>query len=434
MRARLILSLCLIILTAPALRSQAQDPLHDPNPEVRRRAVRQLAENGDRAAIPRLAALLQDADESVRADVVDAIAQLDTKEAVGPLTLAAKDVSARVRDRAIEGMVSLYVVPEEGGRFAILRRIADYFSKKSEDLVIDPGIEVDPRILEALSDELRDRDPDIRRKAARALGVLRARGASHQLAAMLPTPDPEFQLELLRALGKIRDPAVGGALAPLLESGDDRVAMLAAETLALSGARDQLPALRKLFERSPTRDVRRKALEAISMIPEPSLGQLFLEHLDDPDARLREVSADGLGRLARFDGAEASQYAARLEAHYGAERDRRVRLALAFGLLNYQRYNYLDDVMDALNSRLYNSYGIAYLTELGRKPEMLERYYSYLQSDKTRLRENLCEVFVRIGNPAAIDQLKPLMNDRSSDVAQAAIRAVTVLSRLAGRK
>lgn len=429
MRRSVLVWFSLLALTSPVLVAQTQEPLRDPDPEVRRRAVRQLVESGDRAAIPRLAELLNDTDESLRADVVDAIAQLDSKEAVEPLVTAARDRAPRVRARAIEGMVSLYVLPDEGGRFAVLRRIADYFSKKSENLVIDPGLEVDPRVVERLAGALGDEDGGIRRGAARALGVLRARQASHQLAAVLPTPDPEFQLELLRALGKIRDPDVGEKIAPLLESGDDRVAMLAAETLALSGARAQLPALRKLLERSETRDVRRKALEALSIIPEPSLASVFLVHLEDAEARLREVSADGLGRLARFGGAETAQYIARLEARYRLERDRRVRLALAFGLLNYERYNYLDDVMDALNSRLYNAYGIAYLTELARQPGLLERYYPYLKSSKDRLRENLCEVLVRVGNPAAIEPLKPLMNDRSSDVAQAAIRAVSVLSR-----
>lgn len=430
---RLACLIGLLFLSATPLAAQAPDRLHDPEPKVRRQAVAELRASGDRKAIRRLAELLSDPDESVRADVVDAIADLDTEQAVELLVRASTDTSAQVRDRAIEGMVALYVVPDEAGRFAIFRRIADYFSRKSEDLVIDPGIPVDSRIVDALARRLHDAQPELRRKSARALGVLKVRNASHELAAALTMSDPELQIEVLRALGKIRDASVAPSISPLLDSGDDRVRMLAAETLAVSGARNQLPALVKMFERATARDVRRKALEAISLIPDPSVATFLLARLNDSDPRLRDFAADGVGRLARFEAAEQSQWGARLESHYQAERDRRVRLALAFGLVNYDRYNYLDDIMESLNSRLYNGYGIAYLTELARRPGMLERYYPYLQSPKDRLRENLCEVFLRAGNPSAIDHLKPLMSDRSGDVAQAAIRAVTVLSRLTSK-
>lgn len=427
MRRVLVSPVGLLILTMFALAAPAQDRWHDPDPNVRRQAIVELRRSADPKAIARLDQLLADTDESLRAEAVDAIAELDTKEAVEPLARASKDSAARVRDRALEGMVSLYVVRGESG---LWQRIADYFSKKSEDLVIDPGLEVDARVIAALVARLRDAEPGLCRKAARALGVLKARSAARDLAAVLSTSDAEFQIEALRALGKIRDPEVAGAISPLLQAGDDRVRMLAAETLAVSGAREQLPALKKMFESATSRDLRRKALEAISIIPDPSVTTLLARYLDDRDARLRELSADGLGRLARF-GSAGAENAARLESRYGQERDRRVRLALAFGLLNYGRYNYLDDVIDSLGSRLYSSYGIAYLTELARQPGMPERYYPYLRSEKNRLRENLCEVFVRVGNPAAIDHLKPLMEDRNGDVAQAAIHAVTVLSRLA---
>jgi HEAT repeat protein len=70
----------------------------------------------------------------------------------------------------------------------------------------------DARPLDSLIAQLRHEDPHTRWEAARALGVLRDRGAVEPLIEALKDSDPDVRRKAALSLAKIRDPR---ALEPL---------------------------------------------------------------------------------------------------------------------------------------------------------------------------------------------------------------------------
>jgi len=153
----------------------------------------------------------------------------------------------------------------------------------------------------------------------------------------------------------------------------------------------------------------------------------FAGFLQDKDERLREFSADALGRLPQAE--PKADLDRTLRSRHTEEKSARVRLALAFALVARGQGEFLSGLMDSLDSSLYRGYGRAYLIELGRDATRLPSYYPYLRSEKASVRRYLCEVFGALANPAALPQVKPLVNDGDTDVATAAVRAVQIMMR-----
>ena len=64
-----------------------------------------------------------------------------------------------------------------------------------------------------------------------------------------------------------------------------------------------------------------------------------------------------------------------------------------------------------------------------RDPKRLPLYYSYLKSEKADVRKYLCDVLANIANPAALDSVRPLIQDPNNSVITSAIRTVQILER-----
>lgn len=402
--------------------------LGSPEVKVRRESAERLGELGDRRAIPALGGLAKDSDEETRFRGVEALAKMASPDTVPFLSAALRDPSGRVKQTAIEGLVAAYVGPQEsGGLRGFFSRAVERFRQSDEDLMVAPGTAVDPRAVEALANALTDPDARAAKSAARALGVLRGRAALPAMSKALAAAPREVQTELLRAFQKIRNPQPAPQVAGLLSSSDRDIRTQASYTLGLLGAREQSPALRKLFEADRDRAVRRTAFEALSLMPAPEQAAWFAGFLQDKDDRLREFSADALGRLPRAE--PKADIDRTLRSRHAEERSARVRLALAFALVARGQGEFLSGVMDSLDSSLYREYGRAYLIELGRDATRLPSYYPHLRSEKANVRRYLCEVFGALANPAALPQVKPLMNDSDGEVAMAAARAVQIMQR-----
>jgi hypothetical protein len=129
----------------------------------------------------------------------------------------------------------------------------------------------DEAAVQKLIEHLRDEDPFVRLKAAKALGRMgaAARSAIPALKALADDPDEDVRMVAANAIRKIGagpDPRVAG-LVENLGSGDAMVRMQAAKALGQLGpaAREALPALRKL-KNDPDEDVRMIAASAIRKI------------------------------------------------------------------------------------------------------------------------------------------------------------------------
>ncbi len=399
--------------------------LKDPDPKVRERAAKLLGEQGDPTGVPALAEAVKDLDEDVRFAAVNSLGEIRSESAIPALVTGLADPAKRVRERAADGLVALYVVlPQGGSRFDLIRRVTNFFSNPVEDLAVNPWVQVDERAAQGLASALNDRERDVRLRAARAIGILRARKVAPELETAMMVGNRRMRVECLWAFAKMRDPANGEIIAKLLRDTDDETRAEASRTLGLIGARNLLPELRRMYEDDPSKYVRRAAFEAMALMPEPGLVGLFESRLAGGDRRLREYAADGLARLPETSSAQL------LRTRFSAEKDRRATLALAFALVARQEMPYLQTLMESLDSRLYRDHGIAYLVELGGNPKILSSYYPFLRNEKPDIRRYLCLVLERVGNPEAMEQLKPTMNDPVEEVAVAATEAFRALGQV----
>jgi HEAT repeat protein len=187
-------------------------------------------------------------------------------------------------------------------------------------------------------------------------------------------------------------------------------------TLGLFRSRKALPELQKIYDQNPDSKLRLKALEAISLIGDRSSMELFQRNLRDPDSRYRQFAAEGLARVAEASLVEEVSRTALAEKKFGTQ------LALSFALYRMGRKEYLDKLVEALNQRMYHEQVEAYFIEMG-KPISSE-LTRYLGHKEPRVRERLCAVLGVIGDPSAIDKLKPLLNDPDKNVISEAALAI----------
>lgn len=122
---------------------------------------------------------------------------------------------------------------------------------------------VDERVIEALIQRLADPAPEVRVRAARALGNLKSRQAIPRLQETLKDEVLEVRREAASSLGKILDPRAIPALASALDDPDLRLTVIWA--LGNIGDGEAVPLLLPLVE-SRDRYVRYSAMQALKKL------------------------------------------------------------------------------------------------------------------------------------------------------------------------
>ncbi len=431
------------LLSAPAFAAQQKDAasvgydtlvgrLDNRDPVIRREACRLLGELGDKRAVEPLGKMVKDLDEETRFRAVEALSSLLDRGSIPHLAAASADPSRRVKVAAVDGMVTLYVsTPGPSGIketvTSVFHRAVDLVRQPANELIVSAGTPVDPRVIDALGKASGDPDDEAAKSAARGAGILRGNAAVPAMSGVLFHAPPAVKIEILRAFQKIRDSRASPEVARLLKNSDKAIRGQAAYTLGLLNAREQTAALHQLFQEERDKDVRHNAFEATALMPEARDGEWYSKFLDDPDDRLREFSAEAVGRLP--ESALPAGTVARLNDRHIAEKSVRVKLALAFALVSHGKNESLGELMQSLESQLHRQYGISYLTELGRDTARLPLYYPFLKSEKADIRRYLCDVLANIANPAALDSVRPLIQDSNNNVITSAIRTVQILER-----
>jgi HEAT repeat protein len=221
---RLVATVALGRIAAPASLEPLAQRLHDPSPRVRRAAAAALVAFGERA-VPCLLATLEPLATETQDAVVDALVRIGTACVPG---LAKKALAGdpHVRRGAILGL----------GRLCGAA----------------------PEALATLAKLLGGDDESMRRCAISALGGAGSRGANR--AVLLLTPclrdeSPWVRYSTVQALGQL-GPAAAGAVPALMDALDDdvlEIRVAAAEALAEIGpaARAALPVLRKIADDGP---------------------------------------------------------------------------------------------------------------------------------------------------------------------------------------
>lgn len=242
------------------------DLLDDPDRDARMRAVRQLAESGDRRAVPMLVRLLRTEDWRLREAVTQALGKLKAVGAVMNL---------------LETLRANRPGPFGGGG--------------NPQSVIQAITTIGPPAVPVLIDALGDDDPRIRLAAVECMGKIAHPDTVPALVGVLTDPESRVRWRAAESLGQMPSVLAIPALIALLNDGSEDVRMAAAWALGQIAHADAVP---PLVARVRDRDwrVRWTAAEALGMIGAPAV-EALLALLDDPDRGVRRVAIQTLSQI-----------------------------------------------------------------------------------------------------------------------------------------
>lgn len=266
--------------------------LEGAEPAEREEILSALPPLPDRRSAERVAALLADPADEVRALAAEALAGAAEGAGVRELLAALladparREGAARALGRLPGGACDLLagLLDDDG---AAVRRAA------AEGIARCPGPGAAARVERALRGET---DPAVRPALVAALGATGGADAVEPLARLAREGDPAARFAAVRALGRTGAP---GALPPLLEAlagGDPALEVAALSALGeLGDPRGASPVEARLEE--DDREVRRAAAAALRRLAPPAAAGRLVRALDDGDWRIRLAAARTLGRL-----------------------------------------------------------------------------------------------------------------------------------------
>jgi HEAT repeat protein len=394
---------------------------------LRPKDVREMGKGGVNA-IPKLAALLTNPDTEIRLEAVKQIAEIGTQHSLDPLVQATRDSDGEIQIRATDGLVNFYLPGYlKTGLGSSLRRVGTSIKghfTDTNDQVIDPYITPRADVIAALGALARNGDGmDARANAARAIGILRGKAAIPDLVAALHSKDTAVIYESLVALQKIRDPEAAASIAFLLHDLDPKVQIAAIETTGLLLNKSALPGLVDVLNHTRDSKVRRAALTAIAMLPDPASREIYARYLGDKDEKLRAAAAEGYARLK--NPADLPM----LEKAYQDEGKTSPRLSMAFaqvmlGKTAISEFSPLQFLIDTLNSAAYHGEAFPFLVELARDPAVRKSLYPALLQGTKDEKIYLARVMAQSGDQSDVPQLEKLSHDDDPEVAQEALRAL----------
>jgi HEAT repeat protein len=423
------LSVFLVLFGFTCSALPAQD-INSPNAKDRRKAARELAEQGA-VAIPKLQTLLSDPDLDVRIEAVKSIVEIDTQHSLDPLIQATRDSDPEIQIRATDGLVNFYLPGYvRTGLTASLRRVGTSIRGRftdTNDQVIDAFVEVRSDVIEALGKLASGGSSmESRANAARAVGILRGKAAVPDLLKAIRSKDTQVIYECLIAFQKIRDQSVGPKIDFLLRDLAPKVQIAAIDTAGLLYNQEALPQLRQILERTGKKEVRRAALTSIAMLRDPQDHDLFRRYLTDKDEALREAAAEGLGRVGNASDVPL------LEQRFNEENKNSPRLSAAFALVmlgktEMTEFSPLRYLVNTLNSSMRAGEARALLIEAARKPDVRNALYTPLIQGTKDERIYLAQVMARSGDKDTLPLLERLSRDPDPEVAQEGLRALRSL-------
>jgi HEAT repeat protein len=405
--------------------------LKNPDPVRRREAATLIGQNKVQSATPDLVAAVHDSDPSVRRAVVIALQQVQDARALPGFVALAADTEKEIRERAIEGMTTAYL-PRESGLVVTLNKVATFVNPWSDEwgeVVIDPDLAVDPSVVEAIEARLADPEPALRAKAARSLGILRARSTVPALVVVLKEDRSNTaRFEAARAVRKIGDPSAGPELLNLVTSSDSKVRNEVVFALGRLRYAPAVPELARLYVREtsvPPKQTdyvfRERLIGALAFIGDPASKDLFLRAKGAEDAQLALHAYEGLARIAD------PETLVTISRERLQQKDPQILTAQGWALYRLGRKEFLTSVVDALGSRRTNDLAKEYLLEA--RPNEVPDLFPLTTHADPNVREGLAEILGLIGDPRAVPALRDMTRDSSGQVAALASQALQRINR-----
>lgn len=426
------LAACLIAGSGFAQRTETRPvegiifDLDHPNKERRKEAALLCGQHRLRQCVPKLIEVTEDPEDDVRLEAVRALVRINDTRALQAYIRLLQDSRKPVQEKAIEGIINIYVV-EEGGFVRGLKKVVDFVNPFSDDynpLVVEPYVPVSREATTALADLLFADDRDLRREAATALGILRSRESLSAIQEALSRETSNgVKVELIRAIYKIGDADAGAAIVPFIRDSDKKVHDEAIFAVGRLQVREAVPQLNEMYQAgleerrrilgivpvSGTDDLQRKVLEALAHLGDPRSQEIFLDALTDSRDFYRRYGAEGLGRSG------ANEHIGLVATKYLRESSSSVKLAMGFALFRLGREEHLVEMIDAVAG---SEQALFYLLEL--EPEKVRQLYPHLHTERDATKVQLLEVIGMRGDSEAIAVVQELTGARNADVASAA--------------
>jgi HEAT repeat protein len=418
---------------APSTPVPAATPEAPPAPSTKEklREIKDLSKR-DSQAIPALAKFLDDPSTEVRSDAVKAIVNIGTQYSLEPLIRATRDRDPEIQARATDGLVDFYLPGYVAkGMTSTLTRTGRFvegaFSSRN-DQIIEPNIVIREDVAKALGPMIAN-SASVKSKANAALaaGILRDKLAVPELIGALRSGNTNLVYQSVIAIQKIGDRSAGPAVTLLAQDADEKVQLVALETIGVLDYQEAEPTLRQVLDRARSTKVRRAALEALSLLALPTDRPVFIQYASDKDSLLRASALEGLGRLREPEDIPLLE-GAFSESGVGEQ----VRLAAAFGLVSEGKvetteFSALRYLVNGLNLKAQSSAAQAYLTELLLQPAVRQAVLPLVPTGTREEKILFGQALAKSGGADAVPTLEALTKDPDSDVAASATKSLRIL-------
>jgi HEAT repeat protein len=178
----------------------------DGDPTVRAAAVDALGATKDPRVFQPVIDELKDSDWNVRFEVVDALSQIRDERVIAPLLNAAGDSDKSVRSSAHDNLES---IASQQGTFARPDDFAARLNDPNPDIEMTAaeclGLMRDARAVPVLMKLITSSDPEVKLNAVKGLGEAGDRSALPELRQLLNDPDLNMRGWSIIGLGKLKD-------------------------------------------------------------------------------------------------------------------------------------------------------------------------------------------------------------------------------------
>jgi len=274
--------------------------LKDPDLEVRKAAIDDLAEARDPRAIDPLLGMLEETNADIRARVITALGYIAGPKAVDPL-LATLKQDAALRTTIID---ALWRLGDNRAVAPLIELLKDKEPATSGAAAEALGYLSDDRAVEPLLAIARDEKSPIRAQAMNALGLLRETRVVDIALPLLQSPDAALRGDAIMALGYIGDARAVAPLVAMLKDPEMReTAVWVLGNYRDARAIDGLAPFAK--EPVANSQIQVTALEALGNIRDPKAVPAVLEALKAKNDEMNRSYSTALEALGHIGDAAA---------------------------------------------------------------------------------------------------------------------------------
>ncbi len=366
---------------------------------------------------------LRNPDPKARLSAVRLLREAKYPEAITPMAALVNDPIDEIQMEAIAAELSFFVDEVKS------RRMLGFVVERRNPAVAGAAFDLGPTIVwprdvpaeltAALIQAIDDENAKVRLEAIYALGVIGRpplpADQAQRLTKALDHYDPAIRAAAARVVARLQVTQAGDVLLKAINDSHADVRYAAMRALGLLHDVRAVAPLTEQLAFYKKGEGAFSALDALARLAQPTSAPLFKERLSDKDPNIRRAAAEGLGRVG--DASALGQ----LETGVTADDAETVRVAMAFALQKLGR-NYVTRIADAMDSARMVPQAQEYLIELG--PSIAGSLYPRLQETDASIREGIADVLGVIGDAAAIQPLQAATQDKDTNVASAAKRAL----------